>query len=84
MPTYWVFIGDSDNVRQALFDHLNRPSGCIQSHSPASFSYEEAPSAERTSRRDALIKKLRPACNSSNHPEWSSPPTASPGEWPGI
>jgi len=64
-----VFIADSENVRQVLFDHLNKPNGYIQSHSPASFSYEEAPSAERAPRRDSLIKELRPFCNSSNLPE---------------
>jgi len=68
-PTHWVFIADSGQRAAALFDHLNKPNGYIQSHSPASFSYEEAPSAERASRRDSLIKELRPVCNSSNLPE---------------
>jgi len=66
--TLGVYRGQRQRAA-ALFDHLNRPNGCIQSHSPASFSYEEAPSAERASRRDALIKELRPVCNSSNLPE---------------
>jgi hypothetical protein len=62
-PTRWVFIGDSDNMRQALFDKLNTPDGCIESHHPLSFSCEPASPADRVARREALVSELRPRCN---------------------
>ncbi len=62
-PTIWVFIGDSDNVRQALLDHLNAPDGLLDSFQPLSFSWEQVPQAGRGALRDALIAELRPANN---------------------
>jgi hypothetical protein len=64
-PAEWVFIGASDDVRQALFQHLNAPDPCFQKYSPLSFSCELAAAAERTDRRDALIAELRPVCEAS-------------------
>ena len=61
-PTRWVFVGDNDNVRQALFDHLNAPDG-LDSFQPLSFSWVAAPPAERRALRDLLVGELRPACN---------------------
>ncbi len=62
-PTRWVFIGDADNVRQALFDHLNARDELLESFQPLSFSWEAASCAERGALRDALIAELRPVCN---------------------
>jgi hypothetical protein len=62
-PERWVFIGASDNVRQALFQHLNSPDPCFQQYGPLSFSCELAAPTERADRRDALIAELRPVCN---------------------
>ncbi len=62
-PTRWVFIGDADNLRQALFDHLNARDEPVESFQPLSFSWEAATPAERRGLRDALITELRPACN---------------------
>lgn len=67
-PTRWVFIGDSDNVRQALFDHLNAPDELLDRFQPLSFSWEAAPPAERCALRDSLIAELRPACNARRSP----------------
>ena len=63
-PAHWVFVGDNDNMRQALFSCLNTPNACINSHEPLSFSCEVASPDERGGRRDALIAELRPICNS--------------------
>jgi hypothetical protein len=62
-PAEWVFIGASDDVRQALFEHLNAPLPCFQQYSPLSFSCELAAASERADRRDALIAELRPVCD---------------------
>jgi hypothetical protein len=63
--TKWVFIGESTNIRQALFDLLNVPNECIQSWQPLSFSWADVSQSDRSARRQALITDLRPACNDS-------------------
>jgi hypothetical protein len=64
-PAEWVFIGASDDMRQALFQHLNAPDPCVQQYSPLSFSCELADASERAGRRDALIAELRPVCDAT-------------------
>jgi hypothetical protein len=58
----WVYVGESDDIRQSLFQHLNEPSASMNRFGPLSFSFELAPAAERTGRRHALISELEPAC----------------------
>jgi hypothetical protein len=60
---HWVYIGGSDNIRRALFDHLNTPNDCFEKHHPLSFSSEVVPAGERAHRRTALIAELHPVCN---------------------
>jgi hypothetical protein len=64
-PERWVFIGASDDMRQALFHHLSSPDPCFQQYGPLSFSCELAAASERAERRDALIGELRPVCHIS-------------------
>jgi hypothetical protein len=64
-PKQWVFIGASDDVRQALFQHLNSPDPCVRQYSPLSFGCELVAASERADRRDALIGELRPVCDTS-------------------
>ncbi len=73
-PTRWVFIGDGDNVRQALFDHLNAPDERLDAFHPLSFSWEAAAPAGRAALRDALIGELRPVCNGRLSPATRVPP----------
>jgi hypothetical protein len=61
----WVYVGDSDNIRQSLFLHLNDKNARMNGFGPLSFSFEMAPPIERVSRRNALVAELVPACNSS-------------------
>ncbi len=67
-PARWVFIADSDNIRQALFDQLNAPGGPLDSFQPLSFSFATAPHAECRALRDALVAGLRPVCNDQRAP----------------
>jgi len=59
----WVYVGESEDIQQSLFQHLNEPSACIGEFVPLSFSFETAPAAERVSRQQALVAELEPACN---------------------
>ena len=64
-PEHWVFIGASDDVRQALFQLLNSPDPCFQQYGPLSFSCELAAASKRAELLDTLIAELRPVCNTS-------------------
>lgn len=58
----WVYVGESDDIRESLFHHLNDPSAPMHRFGPLSFSFELAPAAERQALRHALIEELEPAC----------------------
>lgn len=61
-PQRWVFVGDSNNVRQRLFELLNAPPPAFDRFGPLSFSSEVVPAAARGARREALRAQLGPAC----------------------
>jgi hypothetical protein len=58
----WVYVGESADIRQSLFRHLNEPDACIARRGPLSFSFEMVPATERVSRQQALVTALAPAC----------------------
>jgi len=41
----WLYVGESDNIRQSLFQCLNNPGACwtTTEHRPLSFAFEMAP-----------------------------------------
>jgi excinuclease UvrABC nuclease subunit len=59
----WVYVGESDDIRQSLFRHLNEPNPPINQFGPLSFSFELA-ADNRKVRQQALIATLDPACAS--------------------
>ena len=61
-PQQWVYIGESDDIRQSLFRLLNEPSESLTRFGPLSFSLELASAAERHALQQGLIAELEPAC----------------------
>jgi hypothetical protein len=59
----WIYVGESGDIRQSLFDHLNALGACMNRRGPLSYSFELVPAAERATRQQALIAALVPACN---------------------
>jgi hypothetical protein len=60
----WIYVGESDDIRQSLFRHLNDTDGCLAQRGPLSFSFEIAPAKERVARQRALVEVLSPVCQS--------------------
>ena len=60
----WVYVGESDDIRQSLFRHLNAPSASMNRFGPLSFSFERLPRAERAGCQHALEEALNPAHHS--------------------
>lgn len=64
-PQRWLYVGESDNVRKSLFEHLNEPGACMARLGPLSFSFEVVPPAGRLDRQQALVAALVPGCQRS-------------------
>jgi len=61
-PQRWLYVGESDDIRQSLFQHLNKPEGCLVRRGLLSFSFELVPAVKRPDRHRALITDLAPEC----------------------
>ena len=58
----WVYVGETDDIRQSLFRHLNEPTASMHRFGPLSFSFELASAADRKGLQQALTEALKPAC----------------------
>lgn len=59
----FIYVGESDDVRQSLMRHLEGDDTWIHAWAPPFFSYELYPASTRVARQGALIQELKPACN---------------------
>ncbi len=59
----WVYVGETEDIRQSLFGHLNEPTACMGQFGPLSFSFELVPREARITRYQALVNELEPVCN---------------------
>ena len=64
-PARWVYIGESDDIRQSLFQLLNDSPSWMDRFGPLSFSFERVPPAERAGYQRAAVKALHPAQQSA-------------------
>ena len=58
----WLYVGESEDIKQSLFIHLNEPSACMTRQGPLSFSFEVVAPAQRIVRQQALVAALVPSC----------------------
>ena len=59
----WIYVGESENIRAQLLEHLNGNNACITVFPGLTFSYELVPHAARGWRLGELISEFRPLCN---------------------
>jgi len=59
----WIYIGESDDIRGSLFQHLNDAAACMKRFGPLSFSFELGNKVERVALCDALVAARSPVCN---------------------
>jgi hypothetical protein len=59
----WVFIGEADNIQDALLGHLNDPGNSIGQLRPTGFVFEICDRAVRSRRQDRLVQEYEPGCN---------------------
>jgi|HubBroStandDraft_6_1064221.scaffolds.fasta_scaffold240828_1 hypothetical protein len=59
----YIYIGEADDIRAKLINHLNGDYPCIMSRGPRSFRYELCAKDKRFRRQTELICELSPLCN---------------------
>jgi hypothetical protein len=64
----WVYVGESDDIRQSLYRHLNEPTPCMNRFAPLSFSFELEGSARRKALSQSLVTRLKTECNEAPSP----------------
>ena len=64
-PARWVYVGESDDIRQSLFQLLNDSPSWMDRFGPLSFSFERLPAAERAAQQQAAVEALHPAQHSA-------------------
>jgi len=57
----WIFVGEANNIRNALLEHLREVNGMPAARKPRGFSYELSPAVQRVERRNQLARELTPA-----------------------
>ena len=65
-PQQWVYVGESDDIRQSLFRLLNESSAWMERFGPLSFSFEPLPRAERAACQAGLVEQLNPTQHSDS------------------
>jgi len=59
----WIFIGESDNIRDTLLGHLQDAGSFLLERTPTGFVYELCGLGGRSGRHDRLILEYEPICN---------------------
>jgi hypothetical protein len=60
-PQRYVYVGESDDIRQSLSQLLNESPAWMDGFGPLSFSFEQRPRAERAGCHHSLEAALNPA-----------------------
>jgi excinuclease UvrABC nuclease subunit len=68
----WLFIGEANNIRARLLEHLKETDTLLMNRGPTGFTFEECPTCDRILRQNALVRQFEPVCNRyldyMNHP----------------
>jgi len=62
----WIFIGEANNIRVALMEHLREANSPVASRKPKGFSFEVSSANLRASRCNQLVRELTPSCLNSS------------------
>lgn len=59
----WIYIGEADNIQEALAEHLRERNTQVMKRRPTGFVFEVCQWTIRASRQDRLILEYEPTCN---------------------
>lgn len=59
----WVYIGETDDIRSKLLEHLAEREGCIAHYQPSGFAFELLEPEQCGARQAELSRVLQPLCS---------------------
>jgi len=59
----WIYIGESDNIQQALLRHLMELNTALLKRQPTGFVFEVCEGWQRPDRQNRLVMEYAPVCN---------------------
>jgi excinuclease UvrABC nuclease subunit len=59
----WVFVGEANNIRARLMEHLAETGTSLTARKPTGFTFEICSPADRLGRRAQLVREFSPYCN---------------------
>jgi len=59
----WIYIGETDNIQDALLDHLVQSDTPMMKWQPTGFVFEICDRTSRSARLDRLVSEYAPRCN---------------------
>jgi hypothetical protein len=59
----WIFVGEADNIQDALLDHLRDVGTELMKRQPTGFVFEICDGSRRIARQDRLVLEYEPTCN---------------------
>ena len=63
----WIYLGEADDIRARLLEHLAGDDPGIQDYQPSGFAFELVSLPDRSRRLAELITELQPLCMRKNH-----------------
>ncbi len=61
--TAWIYIGETDNIRESLLRHLLEVDATLRGTRPTGFVYETCDRAARPGRQESLVREYAPSYN---------------------
>ncbi|MBI4908243.1 MAG: hypothetical protein HY820_31745 [Acidobacteria bacterium] len=59
----WIYIGEAENLCEALLLHLNNPGTALMRKEPTGFVFELCEGGKRPGRQDRLVMEYEPKLN---------------------
>jgi hypothetical protein len=59
----WIFIGETDDLREQLLEHLVETNTLLSARIPTGFTFEICARDGRRARQSTLVRELQPVCN---------------------
>lgn len=59
----WIFIGETDDLRGRLLEHLFETDTLLSARIPTGFTFEICAPQSRVARQGRLVRELQPVCN---------------------
>lgn len=65
----WIYIGETDNIQDALLGHLRELNTALLKRQPTGFVFEVCDRARRLGRQNRLVFEYAPTCSRQGPPQ---------------